>query len=199
MPSLEASVQLFLAGFASWTVGIFSGGGGSLVLLAVVTHVIRVRMVAPVITIASLMASPTRILVSLAANRMESRAVVSARRRRRRGGWQLDLEFCRHVLAETDRRPFSGLYTLAISAGQSRAFLSHASSFVHSRIVHGGPRFRHHRRQQYGLRAVLFELWTDKRTNDCNRRVPFAFYSANKDRHLWVIWSPDLRINVRGA
>ena len=48
MPSLEASVQLFLAGFASWTVGIFSGGGGSQVLLAVVTHVIRVRMVAPV-------------------------------------------------------------------------------------------------------------------------------------------------------
>ncbi len=64
MPSLEESVQLFVAGFVSWTIGIFSGGGGSLILLAVVTHLIRVRMVAPVVTIASLMASPTQILVS---------------------------------------------------------------------------------------------------------------------------------------
>ncbi len=64
MPSLETSLLLFLAGLTSWTIGIFSGGGGSLVLLGVVTHLIRVKTVAPVITIASLMASPTRILVS---------------------------------------------------------------------------------------------------------------------------------------
>jgi hypothetical protein len=64
VPSLEAAALLFLAGCISWTIGIFSGGGGSIVLLAVVTHVIRVRTIAPVITIASLMASPTRILVS---------------------------------------------------------------------------------------------------------------------------------------
>ena len=64
MPSLETSVLLFVAGLVSWTIGIFSGGGGSLVLLAVVTHLIRVKTIAPVITIASLMASPARIVVS---------------------------------------------------------------------------------------------------------------------------------------
>ena len=64
MPSLETAALLFVAGLVSWTVGIFSGGGGSLVLLAVVTHLIRVKTVAPVITIASLMASPARIIVS---------------------------------------------------------------------------------------------------------------------------------------
>ena len=64
MPSLETSLLLFAAGFASWTIGIFSGGAGSMVLLAVVTHLIRVRTVAPVVTIASLMASPARIVVS---------------------------------------------------------------------------------------------------------------------------------------
>ena len=64
MPTLETSALLLVAGFASWTIGIFSGGAGSMVLLAVVTHLIRVKTVAPVITIASLMASPARILVS---------------------------------------------------------------------------------------------------------------------------------------
>jgi len=64
VPSLETSVLLFVAGLVSWTIGIFSGGGGSLVLLAVVTHLIRVKTIAPVITIASLMASPARIVVS---------------------------------------------------------------------------------------------------------------------------------------
>jgi uncharacterized membrane protein YfcA len=64
LPDLETSILLFVAGCASWIIGIFSGGGGSIVLLAVVTHVIRVKTIAPVITIASLMAGPTRILVS---------------------------------------------------------------------------------------------------------------------------------------
>ena len=64
MPDLGTSILLFVAGCASWIIGIFSGGGGSIVLLAVVTHVIRVKTIAPVITIASLMAGPTRILVS---------------------------------------------------------------------------------------------------------------------------------------
>lgn len=50
-------------------VGIFSGAAGSIVLLAIVTDFIRVKAVAPVITIASLMASPTRIIVSW--NRIE--------------------------------------------------------------------------------------------------------------------------------
>ena len=62
MPDLETTVLLFVAGCISWTISIFSGGGGSIVLLAAVTHLIRVKTIAPVITIASLMASPTRIL-----------------------------------------------------------------------------------------------------------------------------------------
>lgn len=64
MPDLQTSLLLFVAGCISWTIGTFSGGGGSLVLLAAVTHLVRVKTVVPVITIASLMAGPTRILVS---------------------------------------------------------------------------------------------------------------------------------------
>src|SRR6516164_5531607 len=64
LPDLGTSILLFAAGCASWIIGIFSGGGGSIVLLAVITHLIRVKTIAPVITIASLMAGPTRILVS---------------------------------------------------------------------------------------------------------------------------------------
>ena len=64
MPSLEASVLLFVAGFVSWTISTFSGAAGSIVLLAAVTHLIRVKAIAPVVTIASLLASPTRIVVS---------------------------------------------------------------------------------------------------------------------------------------
>lgn len=64
MPDLETSVLLFVAGCISWTISTFSGGTGSIVLLAAVTYLIRVKTVAPVITIASLLASPTRILVS---------------------------------------------------------------------------------------------------------------------------------------
>jgi hypothetical protein len=64
VPDLETIVLLFVAGCISWTVSTFSGGAGSIVLLAAVTHLIRVKTIAPVITIASLMASPTRILLS---------------------------------------------------------------------------------------------------------------------------------------
>lgn len=64
MLDLGTSVLLFIAGCASWIIGIFSGGAGSIVLLAVLTHLVRVKTIAPVITIASLMAGPTRILVS---------------------------------------------------------------------------------------------------------------------------------------
>jgi uncharacterized membrane protein YfcA len=64
MPNLQTSALLFLAGCVSWTISIFSGGGGSVILLATVTHLIRVRQVAPVVTLASLMASPVRIAIS---------------------------------------------------------------------------------------------------------------------------------------
>lgn len=64
MPDLATSILLFAAGCVSWTIGTFSGAAGSIVLLAAVTNLMRVESVAPVITVASLMASPTRILVS---------------------------------------------------------------------------------------------------------------------------------------
>ena len=64
MPDLATSLLLFAAGCVSWTIGTFSGTAGSIVLLATLTHLIRVKAIAPVVTIASLMASPTRILVS---------------------------------------------------------------------------------------------------------------------------------------
>ncbi|HTS40558.1 MAG TPA: sulfite exporter TauE/SafE family protein [Xanthobacteraceae bacterium] len=64
MPDLETIILLFVAGCVSWTISTFSGGAGSIVLLAAVTQLIRVKTIAPVITIASLIASPTRILVS---------------------------------------------------------------------------------------------------------------------------------------
>jgi uncharacterized protein len=64
VPDLETTVLLFVAGCMSWTISTFSGGTGSIVLLAAITHLIRVKTAAPVITIASLLASPTRILVS---------------------------------------------------------------------------------------------------------------------------------------
>jgi uncharacterized protein len=61
--TFETAILLFVGGFLSWTISTFSGAAGSIVLLAMVTQLIRVRAVAPVVTIASLMASPTRILV----------------------------------------------------------------------------------------------------------------------------------------
>ena len=64
MPDFETSLLLFIAGCASWTISTFSGGAGSIVLLAVVTQLVRVKAIAPVVTIASLIASPTRIAVS---------------------------------------------------------------------------------------------------------------------------------------
>lgn len=64
MPDIGTSILLFVAGCISWTIGTFSGGGGSLVLLAAVTHLVRVKTVVPVVTIASLMAGPTRVAVS---------------------------------------------------------------------------------------------------------------------------------------
>ncbi len=63
MPDLRTSTLLFLAGCVSWTISTFSGGAGSVILLATVTHLIRLKTIAPVVTIASLMASPVRIAV----------------------------------------------------------------------------------------------------------------------------------------
>ena len=60
----QIAVLLFIAGSISWTISTFSGGAGSVILLAIVTHLVRVTQIAPVVTLASLLASPTRILLS---------------------------------------------------------------------------------------------------------------------------------------
>src|SRR6516165_4154172 len=62
MPDLQTRALRFFAGCG--TISTFSGGSGSLILLAVATHLIRLTQVAPVITVASLMASPARIALS---------------------------------------------------------------------------------------------------------------------------------------
>jgi uncharacterized membrane protein YfcA len=52
---------LFAAGYSSWTVSTLSAGGGSMLMLAAVGYILRGPAVAPVVSIASLVANPTRI------------------------------------------------------------------------------------------------------------------------------------------
>src|SRR6185437_11574473 len=126
------------------------------------------------------------------ADRMEGRWLVFAGSRQRRGGWQLDLEFRWNILAATHGGTLPGFYAPAISAGQSGAVISHAASVVRPGIFPGRSCLWLHSRQQYGFGAVLFKLRIDERTDDRDRGVPFAFYSADKDRHLWIAGWPDI-------
>lgn len=54
---------LFAAGFASWTLSSLAAGGGSMLLLPVATYMLQAREVAPVVTIAGLLASPARVVL----------------------------------------------------------------------------------------------------------------------------------------
>lgn len=54
---------LFAAGFLSWAVSTLAAGGGSLLIIAGVSFILGGQVVAPVITIVSLMAGPTRMVL----------------------------------------------------------------------------------------------------------------------------------------
>jgi hypothetical protein len=57
-------ILLFLASALSWTISTLSGGGGSVLFVALVSGLSRAQAVAPVVTIASLMVSPARMALS---------------------------------------------------------------------------------------------------------------------------------------
>ena len=63
MPDIGLWVVLFIAGSASWMIGTLSGATGSIALVAILTYIIRITTIAPAVTVASLMASPARIIV----------------------------------------------------------------------------------------------------------------------------------------
>lgn len=56
-------LALFIAAFASWSVSTLSAGGGSLLLVPAVAYIVGSHAVAPVVTLASLFASPARIIL----------------------------------------------------------------------------------------------------------------------------------------
>jgi uncharacterized membrane protein YfcA len=56
-------LALFVAGFLSWAISTLAAGGGSLLIVAAVASVVGGQMVAPVVTVVSLMASPARMIL----------------------------------------------------------------------------------------------------------------------------------------
>jgi uncharacterized membrane protein YfcA len=56
-------VSLVIAGFVSWTISTLSAGGGSVLFVAAVTILLRGHAIAPVVTLASAMTSPARIIL----------------------------------------------------------------------------------------------------------------------------------------
>src|SRR5690242_8626653 len=62
MPDAPTSALLFAAGCTAWMISTFAGASGSIVLVAFLTYVVRVKTIAPVTTIVSVMASPARII-----------------------------------------------------------------------------------------------------------------------------------------
>lgn len=54
---------LFIAGFASWCISTLSGGGGSILLVPAVALLVSARSLPPVVTIASFLAGPTRMVL----------------------------------------------------------------------------------------------------------------------------------------
>ena len=196
VPDFETAVLLFIAGCVSWTISIFSGGAGSIILLAAVTHLIRVKTVAPVITIASLMASPMRILVSW---RLIEWAVVR---------WYLPGAISGAIVGSLIFAWANALWLSLIVGlflvstaiqyrlgGRARSFPMRLPWFIPVSLVVGlisGSRCK----QPY-FHTLLPKLRLDQRAHDCDWRVAFAFHPADKDCDLWVARRADFHVIFR--
>jgi len=56
-------LALFVAGFVSWAISTLAAGGGSILIVAVIAAILRGQAIAPVVTMASLLASPARMIL----------------------------------------------------------------------------------------------------------------------------------------
>jgi uncharacterized membrane protein YfcA len=54
---------LFAAGFVSWAISTFAAGGGSVLIVAAVAMILRGESIAPAVTMASVLASPARMIL----------------------------------------------------------------------------------------------------------------------------------------
>ena len=61
-PSLT-DLALFAAGFVSWAISTLAAGGGSVLIVAAIAAILRGQAIAPVVTMASVLASPARMIL----------------------------------------------------------------------------------------------------------------------------------------
>src|SRR6185437_5402386 len=63
MTHLSIDLALFAVGFVSWAISTASAGGGSVLFMAAIAPLLRGHALAPVITVASAIASPARAIL----------------------------------------------------------------------------------------------------------------------------------------
>jgi uncharacterized membrane protein YfcA len=56
-------LALFVAGFVSWAISTLAAGGGSVLIVVAIAAILRGQAIAPVVTMASLLASPARMIL----------------------------------------------------------------------------------------------------------------------------------------